>query len=215
MFQFQFKDNLLTRDQLVADADFQAASASAMAVGFDPNNAHTVHVFASETDFVSWSKGTQHASEVANAVASMSTIRQRGETDRDQIMARFNENNQRISAEMEKLSKQMKLSWPSEELFRKGHELGIIHSLFLFDPANYSPPWRLIDTVPMPDFRWPGFNFDNVTSSLYVSGVGILYDGYWFSGRSFWVGGFPFWGISDLSVFNFNNVASSAWVTGP
>ncbi len=212
MFQFQFKDRLLTKNQLLADTDYQATSASAMAIGFDPNNPNIVYVFASEADFINWSKGTPHASDVAKAVASMSALRQRGEADRDQIMARFNENNQRIETEMEKLSTQMNLPWPSEELFRKGHELGIIHSLLLFDPTWYSPPFRMFEESAMPDFRW--INFDKVTSSLYVSGVGALYDNYWFSGRVLWLAGVPFWGIPDLSNSNFNNVASSGWVAG-
>jgi hypothetical protein len=217
MFQFEFKGLQLTQDQLEADAEFQAASGSAMAIGFDPGNPEKVHVFASEADFISWSAGTPHAAAVTHAISGMSAQRQRGDAGRGQIESQYNEDSQRVQREMQNLSTQMGQPWPSEAVFRRGHELGIVHSLLLFDNYNYAvrdiTHTRLLNIPGLPDFRWT--RFDKQTSSLYISGVGALYSGYWYSGAVRWFGGFPFWGYPDLRQLSFDKMASCAWVTGP
>ncbi len=212
-YEIHFQGTRLQPDQLLAEPVFSTARDSVIAVGFDPGDPSRIHAFASEPEFEAWSASTPHAEKVRDGRKSMAKIKERGDRDREQLVRSHEKEMTRVTKEAEKLSRETGLPWPSEQLFRLGHDRGVFHSLLLFDRPHYGGGWRFFIFPGLPDLKWVGF--DNLASSYLVSGwVGAMYEHAWYGGRVFWTLGFPIWGVPDLSVFGWDNIASSLWLAG-
>ncbi len=84
--------------------------------------------------------------------------------------------------------------------------------MVIYDREGRGGDYRYIGSgIPYgyPDLRW--INFNDLTSSLWMSGYRTLYEHIQYRGRRLYTIGLPWLVIERLSEVNFDNTASSIW----
>ena len=89
--------------------------------------------------------------------------------------------------------------------YHKYTELG---SMLLFEHNNYKGKAKYV-TVTFPNLKWWPYKFNDKASSVYVWGLGVLFEHSWYRGRRIYFLGLPFGKFPALSAWNFNDKASS------
>lgn len=84
----------------------------------------------------------------------------------------------------------------------------VIGSALLYRDAGFSGGSKFF-TVTWPNFKWWPYKFNDKASSAKAWGGNILFQNTWYGGRRLYLVGLPYVEFDDLSVFDFNDRASS------
>lgn len=88
------------------------------------------------------------------------------------------------------------------------HRYSSIGSALLYRDINFHGPSKFF-TVTWPNMKWRPYRFNDRASSAKAWGGNILFQHTWYGGRRLFLIGIPYVQFADLSVFNFNDIASS------
>jgi hypothetical protein len=108
-----------------------------------------------------------------------------------------------LNADLEGLSESEQFSRIEEY-----HRYSSIGSALLYSEKNFKGSSKFF-TVTWPNMKWWPYRFNNKASSAKAWGANILFTRSWYRGRRLFLIGIPFVQFEDLSVFDFDNVASS------
>lgn len=168
---------------------------------------NVIYAFDSDQAFKEWIEGTEHADRVRHV--DQLTAEARKDETRDITVEMQRQKKaaiERITDQLNDLSRKTGLDVASEELLLKAEEGGIFGIvLVLFDGLDLLSPWIPL-VGPQPNLGWFGWN--DRASSFFVSGVVRLSTRTWFRGDTEWLIGIPYY-CENLRL---NNVHSSAYV---
>ncbi|WP_283134685.1 hypothetical protein [Rhizohabitans arisaemae] len=88
------------------------------------------------------------------------------------------------------------------------HKLSTVGSVLLYEDANFKGKQKFF-TATWPNFKWWPYKFNDKASSAKAWGGNILFEHTWYGGRRLYLVGLPYVAFPDLSVFGFNDLASS------
>ena len=88
------------------------------------------------------------------------------------------------------------------------HRYTSIGSALLYNGKNFSGKTKFI-TKTWPNLKWWPYRFNDRASSAKAWGGNILFQHSWYRGRRLYLIGVPYVQFDDLSVFDFDNIASS------
>jgi hypothetical protein len=88
------------------------------------------------------------------------------------------------------------------------HRYTTIGSSLLYADAGFGGASKFF-SVTWPNMKWWPYRFNDRASSAKAWGGNILFQHTWYHGRKLYLIGLPFVQFDDLSVFGFNDMASS------
>lgn len=130
-------------------------------------------------------------------------------TDPDQVVDYYILEYSR-SRTAEVLNQDLESLTPGEQQKRvdEYHRFSTIGSAILYSDHNFGGNSKFFPTT-WPNFKSSPYRFNDRASSAKAWGVNILFENTWYRGRRFYMVGVPFVQFEDLSVFGFNDTASS------
>lgn len=168
----------------------------------------TLGLYLSEDDLVADLKGTPSGDAVAKVrEGARKLLMDQAKENEKVLAARHQKEDERVTKEYLRLSKETGLPHDSPELLQKAIDARIINSAILFEHINYGGAWRLVGKG---NLSWIGFN-DKTSSFRMILSVGFLAEHANFFGRKYWTFGLNF-SDPDLRNANFNDIASSVWL---
>lgn len=168
----------------------------------------TFHLYLKEDDLVAELKGTPSGDDIAKVREGIrKMLKDEAKESEDVLVVRHQKEDERVTKEYLRLSKETGLPHDSLELLQKAIDAKIINSAILFDGYNYTGTWKVVGKG---NLQWIGFN-DRASSFKMILSVGCLCQNKNFGGRRYWTFGINF-SDPDLRNANFDNIASSVWL---
>jgi hypothetical protein len=192
----------------------EAARAAVLVAGAGISDPSTVHAFGDDESFRTWAAASRAKSRLLALDALVA--RARAEPDRgDAPAARHQEQTEQAVCALLDLGGKYRLQPGSEDLLRRatsdanGTKARFDSLMVLYDGYEFQGSWRPVAGA-VPRLDWIGF--DDRTSSLWLSGAGVLGQHTGFGGQLLYMLGAPWTRFDRLSRFGFDNRASSAAV---
>jgi hypothetical protein len=214
--KINFRNKDYTEGELKKNPVFAKAKDYVIAVGPGLNKGEGAFAFASEKEFINWSRKRPVGKSIAAMYKDIGLARKEEGKNTAYIRARQIEKATRVANDLRALAKQTGLRLNSKALFLRATTKTMKAEGPIFDPVGlYTGTGftgnSLGAAIPLPNLNWwPGLN--NTISSVQILGACILYSGTFFSGASRVLIGVPYMQITNLANIGFNNVTSSVYV---
>ena len=184
---------------------------------FDPD---LVTTFDTEGAYRTWARHSPNREQFLRLDLMIAHVQQHEKPDDDaEMMKTHRRRTERLRADFDALRARLGAKATFVDTFRVASldahllEGPILDSMTLHQHADLAGKWVPIwNKAPIPKLSWLDFN--DRTTSVLISGIGVLTQHSWFRGRRFYLAGFPLFEYSNLADRGFNNMASSAAVQG-
>jgi len=187
--------------------------ATVLACGNELPSANAIYGFASDEEFQDWCEGLPIAGPVQRAYRQAQQI-QKLEKDSAKLEAAVRESAEAAAAGLKATAQRLGLPENSREAFLAQAGLSdsptpraaLAQLAILYDGAGFNGKVRPTP-ISIPKLSWIGI--DNQVSAAKVFGRCFLAEDTFFRGKKGFLLGFPYFELDDLSLIDFNNLASS------
>ncbi|MHA7058073.1 hypothetical protein ACWGOQ_0012700 [Aquimarina sp. M1] len=214
--KFLFREEFFTLKELEANEVFSKLEAPIMLNGTGLPNEKIVYVFEDNIVLKAWATNTKTEEIIKKVLDTLPSVQLQEHDDHKWAKQKITQKSERIIRDLEALSKRTELPLLSRELQKLATidapliEGPVFDPAFLFSHSNARghllPLWS---NLWLPNFNWLGWN-DSISSVFVVSGLLLLCEHSWWSGRSVWLFPRPDLEIHNLEAFGLNDNVSSA-----